>query len=68
MEWIRVKDRLPENDAVVIVCNEKGYMSYTRALYNKSSNSFHLYDPNYRDSLLLEVSHWIQLPELPRNF
>lgn len=38
---------------------------FIRALYHPNENAWVLYDPNYRESILLEVSHYMPIPELP---
>lgn len=64
MEWINVKDRLPDTDIEVLVSNSKGWMRNIKALYLANYKVFLLYDPNYREPLLLDVTHWISLPPL----
>lgn len=66
-EWISVKDRLPESDICALVVNDKGFMigGTVVALYSRTYNVWRLYDPNYRESVTLEVSHYIPIPAVP---
>ncbi len=66
--WISVKDRLPELEyQLCIVYNTSGYMDFQRAIWHKRLNSFVLYNPNEHEKLLLHVTHWMPLPELPKE-
>lgn len=67
MEWISVKDKLPENDIMALVCNEKGWMFQSIATYIASSKVWILYNPNIRDTLLLDVTHYIAIPASPKK-
>lgn len=62
-EWIAVKDKKPDNDIFALVANEKGWMRNIKALYFSKDDVWSLYDPNYHETLLLEVSHYIEIPE-----
>jgi hypothetical protein len=64
-EWISVKDRLPEKQALVMVCNEIGWMQYQKAIYYPAQNVFVHYDPQWYDKLTLDVTHWLELPDTP---
>lgn len=66
MEWIDAKKNPPLEDCMCIVCNIKGWMYDTRALYSCKEGVFQLYDPNYRETLLLDVSHYYVMPVSPR--
>ena len=60
MEWISVKDKLPDtNYCCCLVSNERGWMHAVRAIYHKGDNIFTLNDPNYRKSLTLDVTHYL---------
>lgn len=64
MEWISVKDRLPDGpETDFIVCNKDGP---TFAIYGKKSKKFY----NFYERISWEVkgvTHWMPLPELPKN-
>lgn len=64
-EWISVKDKVPEKDCWVI-CSDgfdieiMKFSIYTR--YRKSTFNFQ------RDEIQMEtITHWMPLPELPKN-
>lgn len=63
MEWISVKDQLPEIDQLVLWYHDTGGYSvfeidkdlfWMDSLYSYLANYFH-------------VTHWIKLPEPPKN-
>ncbi len=60
MEWISVKDRLPEYDAFVIGCDAAETMDIGQVNYI-SGEFFDL------DGEPAPVTHWMPLPELPRK-
>ncbi len=63
MSWKAVKDGLPCHDIRCLVRNEKGWMLDIMALYYENWKVFVLYDPNYRPSLTLDVTHYLEIPE-----
>lgn len=65
MEWISFKDSPPENDILALVCNEKGFLFNVRAMYHKRYDIWVLNDPNYRETLALEVTHYFPIPDKP---
>lgn len=66
--WIKYKDSKPETDIVALVCNEKGWMGNVQAIYIKSDDVWRHSDPNYRETLLLDVTHYLPIPLPPRIF
>ena len=62
MKWISTKDLLPTEECLCYVMNDKGYMRGIRAIYYPKYGVFVLYDPNYRESLTLDVTHYTILP------
>lgn len=67
MEWIELKDKKPDKDIVALVCNEKGYMWRAEAIYDAYYDIWKLSDPNYRESLTLDITHYIEIPPIPRG-
>ncbi len=63
MEWIKIKDSKPVSNQLVYAKNENGLMDGVLALYYVQYDAFVNYDPSYRISLTLEVTHWYPLPE-----
>lgn len=66
-EWISVKDRLPESTDLYLVSavhrynKADGYRSIQVRLYFKDDDDWHgLHD-------LYEVTHWMPLPEAPKE-
>jgi hypothetical protein len=63
-EWICFKDTKTNTMITAIVANEKGWMYGTaRAIYHPAQEAWVLYDPDSRESLLLEVTHYIEIPD-----
>ena len=56
-EWISVKDRLPKDDEIVIICTEKGFV-YAGELIG---DAWFLDNDSWTES----VTHWMPLPEPP---
>lgn len=63
MNWISVKDRLPENDDPILVVSEGKIMS----AYYECDEDFFLDDffREHSHQCLYNVTHWRPLPELP---
>ena len=57
MEWISVKDRLPENEKIKCLINDKYKGVYIARFREKSWSDIYEY---YKD-----VTHWMPLPEPP---
>ena len=66
--WIDFREKKPECDITAIVFNEKGHMSggCVHAIYYTVYDVWCLYDPNYRESLTLEVTHYLPIPKTPK--
>ena len=58
-EWISVKDRLPDDDEVVIICTDKNFV-YAGELIG---DTWFLDN----DSWTATVTHWMPLPEPPKG-
>jgi hypothetical protein len=67
MEWISIKDKKPEDDCFAVVYNNKGWMGMKNAHYYKNCDIWRLLDDYIRDSILLDITHYIQLPAPPRQ-
>lgn len=67
MEWISVKDRLPEDERDVLTC------FYHKPHLNMrfiSVSSYFVFDsiPHWQyESIGIVVTHWMDLPELPKE-
>lgn len=69
MEWISVKDRLPDRDGNYLCCFQTGYI-YTEMYDN---NGFYDYEPEFISTEYEKiyhnniVTHWMPLPEPPKE-
>lgn len=63
MGILSVKDNPPEHDMECLVWNEKGWMSASKANYNKECDVFINNEPGYWHSVTLEVSHYLPIPK-----
>ncbi len=64
MEWKRYPDNKPEKDILALVFNQKGYMDMCIVSYQYAWDIWvHYHD---RDSFVLDISHYIEIPERPR--
>ena len=63
MNWIDFRKEKPKKDITAIVFNEKGYMNGVGVIgmYSVNYDVWNLYDPNYRESLTLEVTHYLPI-------
>lgn len=71
MEWISVKDKLPELDQVVIVYHTNFIDGNSAVVYNRPDKSgFILFSTLVEDDIYLEpgvhFTHWIPLPKKPK--
>lgn len=58
MEWISVKDRLPENDNMVIIWGGIGFYM--------NANWYTLTGTSFPRKIEWEVTHWMPLPKPPK--
>ena len=58
MEWISVKDKLPENLELVLCCTHLGYMV---------SNSYSLHSDQDDEWFRQRFTHWMPLPPPPQQ-
>ena len=77
-EWISVKDRLPKtNDKYLCCCRNKyiRILGFAKSLYsvdrhtfaNEHRSGFYEYDSEYGYYEWSGVTHWMPLPELPKE-
>ena len=66
--WIDFRKEKPGESITAIVFNEKGFMcgQCVIATYYPNYDVWCLYDPNYRESLTLEVTHYLPIPIPPK--
>lgn len=68
MEWKSVKTHgLPKHDACCLVENEKGWMFQVKAIYHHCENVFTYNNPDAREHLTLEVTHYLIIPDRPKE-
>lgn len=74
MEWISVKDRLPENDKATeksefVLCfipvDKINGGHFQRTLYYDAT--LKMWKLNYKTPVAWEVTHWMPLPEPPKQ-
>jgi hypothetical protein len=65
MEWVDFREQKPEKMIMALVFNEKGWMTVIRATYHPKQEAWLLYDPHYREPVLLEVTHYLEIPTQP---
>lgn len=64
--WTKLKDMYPDIDTAVLVCNEKsGFM--TTACYNQKNGGNHWEGFIFCNLLEFKPTHWMPLPELPKD-
>lgn len=61
-EWISVKDRLPEENVVVLICVDKGRCKEVK-VSGLTGFGWMLFDKNKNK----EVTHWMPMPEPPKE-
>jgi len=64
-EWINAKTNPPQTDIIAMVGNEKGWMWHVMARYIKASNVWLLFDSSCKLHLLLDVTHYVEVPQHP---
>ena len=68
MEWISVKDKLPEKSGAVLVHSASGWMETVH--YSATHKLFNAYDHNEKaevEKYAIECTHWMPLPEPPKE-
>ena len=77
-KWIDVKDRLPEPETdVLVVCNQNGYVFVCPAIDEESDDYYipegwwenRKFNPDdvYNNLIDCAVTHWMPLPEPPKE-
>lgn len=65
MKWKSIeKDGYPKEHGSFLVANEKGWMSplnFIRSYYYPLEKVFVLYDPNYKETVVLDVTHYFEI-------
>lgn len=64
MDWFCIKDKKPDKDITAYVTNIKAGVNCYVALYNKDCDYFILYNPSIYEKPAIEVTHWMELPDL----
>lgn len=67
MEWISVKDRLPEDGRDVLICY---YFKPHLNMRFMAVSSYFVFDsiPRWQhESIGIVITHWMDLPELPKE-
>ncbi len=67
MNWISIKDKKPSHDIFCVVFNNKGWMDKQFAYYDKSADVWKFTTDNFRHTLLLEITHYLEIPETPNR-
>lgn len=66
MEWISVKDRLPENRIIEVICVRKTKTdSYYSIPLTWRGDGFYFFLDKY--NLISDITHWMPLPEPPKT-
>ena len=63
-KWIPVSERLPEQHSSVIVYRKTKRFSM---LHYSNALGFHFYDSEWGDVTVDDVTHWMPLPEPPKE-
>lgn len=63
MEWIRVKDRKPDEDTMCYVTNARFGVEGILACYHKNYDVFVEYNVKAHNSHCLDVTHWVKTPD-----
>ena len=67
-EWISIKDKFPDINARIVVSNNLSGALYL-ATYTTTGGSHNPHEifESFRGEKLLDVTHWISLPEFPKD-
>lgn len=62
-KWIDVKKEKPSEDCLCYVFNNRFGGTGFIAMYYHTYDVFQLYNPSLHEHPILDVTHWIQLPD-----
>lgn len=65
MEWIDASEK-PKQDSICLVVNIKYGVETLRAIYHENYDVFVWYNPDVRQTICLDVTHYILEPTSPR--
>jgi hypothetical protein len=65
MKWIDINNK-PENDCVCLIVNMNYGMEILKAIYYKHYDVFIWYCPSVRETIVLQPTHYIIIPDLPK--
>jgi hypothetical protein len=67
-EYISIKKHgLPKHDMLCLVYNCKGWMRDVKAIFQHRNSIFLLDDPQYRPTIMLDVTHYYPIPGDPKD-
>ena len=68
-DWISVKDRLPDDEELYLICTESNFGKIDIAYYQPIGDKFSNYEPFWqgRSSRSTRVTHWMPLPQKPES-
>lgn len=66
-EWIPVSERLPENHDSCIVYRVSSFGGHFSMLRYSKALGWHFYDSEWGDVTVDDVTHWMPLPEPPKE-
>lgn len=64
MEWTDVKNK-PSESILAVVCNDKGWMGYHKAVYYPDKDVWLLDENSTCNLIFLDVTHYIEIPPPP---
>jgi hypothetical protein len=66
-KWIPVAERLPEEFASTIVYRKGNFGGHFSMLRYSHALGWHFYDSEWGDTTVDDVTHWMPLPEPPKE-
>lgn len=67
MNWLKYPENKPKDGSSCWVINNRWGSDRFEAIYMSFKEVFWLYDPNKRDHPCLDVTHFIEIPEPPKD-
>lgn len=67
MEWISVRDRLPKETGQYLCCEYVRGWEHTIRTFLKPHKCFTYIGKDYSREIANNVTHWMELPELPKR-